>query len=746
MLKNIILVSLLLAPSYPIFAQNTELETIEVTAQYRTENVQKVPISMSILNSDLLTKLDIKDATDLAHMVPGMTYAEFAPGQALLSLRGIVSADDGAGMDNSIVVFLDGIYMGRLANINFDLFEIERIEVLRGPQGTLSGRNAIAGSINIITRQPESELTAKVALTKGNYDISRVNTTVSGALTEQLAGKLSVSHRSHQGYTENVLLNQHNQDENTNFIRAQLSAETEFGNWNVSVDRSSDDRKDMGRTPIENGNFDYISVWQALGGKPYKSTAPISGFSKRRLQGLGIHGVNTFSDGELTTILGWRDSTTDWEMASVGAPLGGNYDLANGVFGADVNDDITEDIQQKSVEFRWNQDLSDELQYTLGAFYLQETTTRIEQYKLDFNSQNTGQITVGNEISEQYNQTKSLALYGQTQWQFASNWLLTLGARLTKDNKAARFVTLNCGHGELSWVVTDPRCESGSGSLGILQQSFDTDVEQDWQDFSPKLAVQYTPEKNWMLYASLAKGFKSGGFPGSPGIIEVAQQAISPEKALNYELGFKSDLADNKVRLNGSVFYTDYQDLQVGWFGPTAVNPSFGSFVTTNIDDSDIKGLELEFQWLAHEYINFSGNYAYLDTQVNNFLLTTFAGEIDLSGSKLRQAPKHKSYLAADVYYPLGQKNGVIEFNLNYQFTDQQISDYINQNVILEAHELVNARLAWVSNDGAIELALWAKNLLQEEYISHAYVIGPGIIGTWGAPRTIGVTLSYQFD
>ena len=746
MLKKIALLNVVVFFAPYSLAQQTALETIEVTAQYRTENVQKVPISVSILNSELITKLDINNATDLAHLVPGMTFSEFAPGQALLSIRGIVSADDGAGMDNSVVVFLDDIYMGRLANINFDLFEIERIEVLRGPQGTISGRNAIGGSIKIITRQPESELTARVALTKGNYNISRISATVSGPLSEQLSGKLSLSHRSHDGYTQNVLLNRDNQDEDTDFIRAQLNSDSALGRWSISFDRSTDYRNDMGRTPVINGNFDYVSVWQALGGEPYKSTSPIYGFSKRQLQGLGIKGINQFSAGELTTILGWRKSNTNWEMASVGAPLGGNYDLDNGVFGTDVNDDITEDIQQNSLELRWSQDLSEQLRYTVGAFYLREDADKIEQYKLDFNSRDTDQITLGNEISEQYNETTSFALYGQAQWQFSQHWMATLGARFTHDNKAARFITLNCGDDDLNWVTTDQRCASGSGSLGILQQSFETSLEQDWQDFSPKFALQYSPQQNWMAYISVAKGFKSGGFPGSPGLIEVAEQPIASEKAINYELGFKSDLLNNSLRLNGSAFYTDYQNLQVAWFGPSDLNPKFGSFVSTNISDSDIHGVELEFQWMAHEFVSLSGNYTYLDTQVNDFMLTLFSGEVDLSGSRLRQAPQHKSYLAADFNYPLGEQYGAIELTVDYQFTDEQISDYINQNVILEAHELVSLRLAWESYDQALSVALWAKNLLQQEYISHAYVIGPGIIGTWGSPRTVGVTFSYQLD
>lgn len=723
-----------------------ELEYIEVTAQFRVENVQKVPIPTSILHGEKITSFDIHEPRDIAYMVPGMTFAEFAPGQALTSMRGIVSADDGAGIDNSITFFLDGVYIGRLANVNFDLFDIERIEVLRGPQGTLFGRNAIGGAINVITKSVDDEFAAKALLARGNYNFSQVAASITGSLTDDIAGRLAINQRRHDGFTRNVVLNEDNQNEDTQSVRGQLQWLSLLGQWRLSWDYTDEDSNDMGRTPIANGNFDYRSVWQSLGGGPFTSTSPISGFSSKTAQGVTIQGETDFQYGQLVTILGWRDSATDWEMASVGAPLGGNYDLANGIYGTDVNDDIIEDTEQNSVEFRWNADLEKELNYTFGVFFLQENTKRIEQYKLDYNSTSTGQITVGNEVSEQYNQTNSLALYTQWQWQFQPNWLLTIGGRLTRDRKHSQYVTLNCGHRENDLVLQSRWCDSASGSLGILQQSFTIDTKQAWQDFSPKLAVQYSPQSNWMIYTSITRGFKSGGFPGSPGLIDIARQSISPETAINYEAGFKSDLADNTLRLNASVFYTDYRDLQVSWFGPSENNPGFGSFVSTNISESVITGGEIEYHWLVNDYLSFSGYYAYLDTQVKDFVLDTFAGEADLSGSHLRQAPRHKSAVTCKLQYPLGSGRGQFTAQLNYQFTDEQLSDYINQDVILEAHELVDVRIGWQNQQETIAVSLWAKNLFDETYFNHAYVIGPGIIGTWGAPKQIGITMNLELD
>ncbi len=725
-----------------------QLEEIIVTATHREQNIQDVPLAVTAIGSQELEAAGIFDATTLALNVPGMAYAEFSPGQALIAIRGITSADDGAGLDNSVALFLDGIYIGRQDGINFDLFDLERVEVLKGPQGTLFGRNAIAGAINVITSKPQDEFGAKVALTAGNEGILRYQGLVTGPLSEALSGKLVVNHREHDGFVRNTHLNKDVQDEDYTSVRGQLRLSLNSSEWLLSADGWDDDRGAMGRAPIANGNFDYVGTATTLGaGRPGTNASPTDGFTKREGSGVSLQGDIELGSGILTTITGFRNAEGDWEMESVGAPLGGGFDLSTGNFGADVIDDIEVEIDTFSQELRWTSEAEGSFDYVAGLYFFTEDTNRQEQFRIDANTTATGQFTVGNEYTKTENETTSYAAYGQANWHVNDSWTLTAGARYTKDERDYNATAVNCGLSEAERAAAGfpnfPFCEGVGGSLRIIAEAFSLPASDSWTDFSPMVSVQFRPGGDLMYYGTVATGYKSGGFAGSQGVAAAATNPVNPEDVISYEVGIKGDFADNTLRINASAFFMDYEDLQVVRFGPVP-GSAFGTFQTTNVGSADIFGLEVDYFWQATENFSISGYYAYLDSEIQGLTLNTATGPTDFSGLPLRQSPDNSYSVVFN--YGMSAGSGDYDFRLQFSHVDDQFNDYptLTETVIEEA-DLLDASIGWTSAKGMYQLLLWGKNLSDERYVSHSYRIGPGSIGVWSDPLTVGVTGTVHF-
>jgi len=225
--------------------------------------------------------------------------------------------------------------------------------------------------------------------------------------------------------------------------------------------------------------------------------------------------------------------------------------------------------------------------------------------------------------------------------------------------------------------------------------------------------------------------------------IIAATRPVEPEGVINYELGFKGDFADNTLRLNASIFFMDYTDLQTVRFGPVP-GSEFGTFQTTNVGSADIIGLEVDYLWMATDNFSISGYYAYLDSEVDGLTLNTASGPQDFSRDPLRQSPKN-SYTVV-FYYKLPTGSGDFDFRLQYAHVDEQHNDYVTRDVtIVEETDLLDASIGWVSPQGRYQVLLWGKNLTDEGYIAHSYRIGPGTIGVWGPPLTVGLTGTLVF-
>ena len=699
-------------------AVGAELEEIVVTAERREQNLQTIPTTVSALSARTIEEADIHDLTDIATRIPGLTFSPFSPGQNIVALRGASSNDDGAGTDNSIAVFVDDVYLGRVSNINPELFDIERIEVLRGPQGTLYGKNTIGGAINVYSTRPNTEeFEGKIRVNVGNYGRVDVAGLLTGPLGENWGGKISVSSRQRDGWVRNQALNKDLKDDDTLAVRGQLLYEGESFEAMLSGDFSSLDVEDMARIPINTGDPNDPAIWT---GGSYAalcpalnadcSANPVDGFAKRDAFGVSARLSWSLDAGELISITAYRENEADWNMDSTGTDI------------LPLIDDIDDTTEQFTQEFRWVSEVNDRFNYVVGAWFLKEDTDRTECFDLSLGSDCTPDADGGTtDWYRQVNETTSVAVFGQFDYAFADNWILTLGGRYTRDDK-------------------DISNEANAGNFVIINQTFASTESESWNAFTPRISLSYQPSDTSTVYATIAQGFKSGGFPAAPQGIAFTLP-LDQEEALNIEFGFKSDLADN-FRLNAAAFFTQYKDLQIQTFGPLTPAAAFGTFQTFNAGDADAKGVELEFTWLPTDNLSISGFYSYLDTEFDttNIPGTAFP---DQSGQDLIRAPNSKYNINVDYARPLNS-GGELAFGLSYRFTDDQRGE-LEPWAVQPSFNLLDARIAWTNANANFEIAVWGKNLTDEEYVTHLYTIASSVVGVFGDPLMYGVSLTYQF-
>ena len=696
---------------------SSKLEVITVTAQRRGENIQKVPVAVTAMNAEMLEKQDVHDLNTIATRVPGLSFSPFAPGQNIISLRGASSNDDGAGTDNSVAVFVDDVYLGRVSNVNPEMFDIERVEVLRGPQGTLYGKNTIGGAINIISKLPSlDELDAKLRLNIGNYGRRDVAGYINGPLGDNVAAKLSFSSRKNDGWVDNVTLNKKQKDNDVFAGRAQLLYEGDNFQALFSGDYSQLDVTDMARTPVDTGAKDDPAVWSPAyvaackEGAPFCAAGAVDGYAKQKAYGVSAKLTWDLDLGELISISAYRDSESDWNMDATGSPA-----LA-------LIDDIIDNSDQFSQEFRWVGQ-NDSFNYVAGAWYMNENTDRSECFDLSPDTDcSTGMD--GSDFYHQVNETNSYALFGQLDWKFATDWILTVGGRYSYETK------------EIDNVAK-------AGNFVIINENFGIDspvtLKESWGAFTPKVALKYTVSDDTTAYLSFAQGFKSGGFAAAPQSL-AETKPLEPEEATNFEFGIKSDITDT-FRLNTTVFHTDYKNLQIQSFGPRSSGEDFGVFNTFNAGDAKIDGIELEFTWLPTDNLKLYGFYGYMDSEFVDTVVPNSAYP-NQSGQEMLRTPKNKYSINLEHNIDL-DSGDYFTTNLNYRFTDDQRGE-LEPYAVQPAFKLLDASFTWHSANDNWEVSIWGKNLTEEVYITHVYTVASSVVAVYGEPRMYGVSVSWN--
>lgn len=677
------------------------IEEIVVTAQIREEDFQEVPVTGSVFDAATLESDRLVSMDDIARFTPGLIVSFFNNSSPNFAVRGAMNTFSQAGASKPVGVFIDDVFVPRNSAASFELFDIHQVSILRGPQGTLFGRNVTAGAIQVYTSEPSVEETqAKVRAGVGNYSFTELSALLSGPLGESVAGKISVGHKQRDGFNTDRFSGQEFEDLDSLSVRASLLfSPSDVLEVKLNADFSSD----------ENGGKGYSFVSSSDGsdltgndGNVRTSELRVPQSYERDIAGLSAHVDWDVGPGSLQSITAFRESESR-EVYSLGA-ADVTLPSVSVQFLKDDNDDPTSFSQ----ELRYVSDVDENFDFVAGAYFYHEDTDRfLGDVLLGAN----GNATFVDRDFTVNAETTSLAAYFSATFHFGQ-FDLGIGGRYTSEEKdvAVAFVDNN-----------NPT------------NNFTTRPSADFSEFTPRVTLTYRAAESVTLFASRTEGFTAGGFNTETNNIDSIELGFDPETITAYELGVKSRWSDGRFVANATLFRQDYEDKQEGFLLP-------GSFFSIfNASEATMEGLELEFSWLMNEALSVRGSYSYLDATYDEFIIP---GGADFSGNRLQQAPKSSYSVALDYVRDIG--NGTLSGGLSYTSQGDYFTGASNiPQFLIDSYDLVNARLGWAWDDGRWAVHAWGKNLGDEDFVRIRGTSG-AIAEYYGPPRTYGINVTYQ--
>lgn len=749
------------------------IEEIVVTAQKRETALQDTPIAITAFTSEQIERDRIEDFRDIAAHTPSMTFTQLQ-GYTQIAMRGVGLDLTNLSAETSVALYEDGVYRGASFLQGMPSFDMERIEILRGPQGTLYGRNATAGAANIITKQPLEIPELNAAITAGAYDQRRLDLGFSGPIVPGVvSGRASFVYDDRDGYRDNKAINKDEDAARMQAVRGSLfftlAENIEFV---LRGDYAENDTSTgllinlqlaptpLGITPANVGGF-LTNPDPGLGGA---SLADVFGLSFPQAGSP----VNTDPD-DFDVRLDQATSrdieqkglsgTLTWEFENVTAKFIGAYRDNEMKFLSD-NDGtdilmLTNDALQTNEQTSFELNLSGvaldgRMDWLVGAYYFQEDG--LAQFFYDLSALQTtfeavfglfgpggaplppgslaafsprlktGEGSVTPFLDFRMKQeSDSQAIFGQTTYSLTPDLRLTLGARFTQDEKKVqRELTNNLG---------GLPCDSKS--------------DESWSQATGTFILDYTVSENTMAYGSVSKGYKAGGFnPGE--CVEV----FDPEEIIAYEAGIKTKVADGRVQLNGSLFMYTYDDIQVNRF----VNNTSS---ITNAAEADILGAELEFVVVAGGGVSFDGGITWLDTEYGGdatFTDPILGGAlVNVDGNELLRSPELKLYVGGQYEWETSVGRFLVRadasYSDNYYFDVFEASLPNQSEMEQDSYWISNARVAWESLDGRYEIQGFVENITDEVYAENRQAIGTtgAVIGEFSNPRLYGVRVTARF-
>jgi iron complex outermembrane receptor protein len=698
-------------------------DEIVVTARRRAENLMDVPIAVTAYSGEALEAQGAIDITDISDTTPNVTLETSRGSNTTLTafIRGVGQQDPVAGFESGVGLYLDDVYMNRPQAAALDIYDVERVEVLRGPQGTLYGRNTIGGAIKYVTRRLDDDPMLKIRGAVGTYNHADLIVTGSTPMGDYMKMGASIARLSRGGFGDNLTTGRENYNKDVWAARGTIEIDPTPGiSVRISGDVTKDDSETRGGHRLIPGMLSGApvldDVYDARGGLLTPE------------QSIKAHGIAAHAEAELSDAITFRSITAYRKDKSV-TPI--DFDSLPA---ADVDVPAIYRNKQFSQELQLVYDKGP-LAGLVGAYYLDANANNI----FDVILATTSPVALPGLTASTFGDvdTTTWALFGDFTYAVTDQLSLSVGGRYTNDKREAVVIRKNLLLG------ASPELGGNGVQLGALTSNFAG--EKTFKEFTPRASITFEPDENNTLYASYSKGFKGGGFDprglstaapdldgdGTREADEIFDYFLfEPEKVTSYEVGYKASLFDRRLRFALAGFYADYKDVQVpGSVGAVINNiPTFVG-VTTNAGKATFKGIEAEMQaTLARDIgtpgsrLNFGGTLGYLDAQFDEYITNVpGVGPVDVADfRRVQNTPKWTMSGTLDYSTPIGAGEVQASTTLSYRSKTYQFelpSPYLDQ----PGYALWDANLVWTSEDDRYTIGLHAKNITDKQYKTSGY-------------------------
>jgi len=769
---------------------------IVVTAQKKAENIQSVPISISAIGGEQMATMQVTSLQSLQGSVPNVQIDNFAntPNNAVFTIRGIgvIEPDPYAG--NTVSIVVDGVPQFFSMGALLDTYDVNRVEILRGPQGTLFGANTTGGVVNVVTNRPTGELGGYVRAMYGNYNRFDVNAALEvPVVQDKLSLRVTGVHTQRDGWVTNTWNGEDMGRKNVNAVRGQLYF-TPNSDTKITIQGEYVAARN-GAPVVVNGGLpgeaNYVpagTFWNGATLPMYTSpcavpnqpcVAPDKYYSGNNevpdqsdMTTRFVTATAEFANtplGNITAITGYKNFTL-FEYTDQDGTAKTNNSTRRRTHGWQFSQELRSDFK-----------LGESFSAVAGLFYLKTHYDHYQMYHLDFAFPGFTQY------NEQEQGTESISAFLQTYTQLTDRLKLSAGIRYTHDKIDARsfldysygFVPLTnpdfrgpnndrdvtilldnnfdfAGLGDYNptlyqYDLTQPlgAGQINYGSILVAPNSAITaGGKKSWNNVGWKIGLDYELGRNQLLYASWARGFKSGGFTGRIASQLDGDTPYDPEKVDTFEVGIKADLLDRRLRTNLAAFYTSYRNMQVALIGyDSATRTQYNRIL--NAAKSEIKGFELEVQAIPINRLTLRGSVSYLDTKYKEFVYTdsSSGSSTRLDGLPLQNAPKWQAVLGANYTYEFaGGSKVTADVSWMYTAKKYYTSIFDTPRSTVQPTYYVDASLTFHAPDDRFTVGVWGKNLADNRYISTVYD-SPGYMGLVGyaPPRQFGVSAGFNF-